>query len=254
MGSNPSQPAIENGNICKIETIENIDKILKNRGLSESTIHTYSCANQKFILYLGEKSVTKSVLEKYYNNNNNKRNNLSLFRIIYPEFSKDLKFPRKQFKPKILPSKEQLKIFYDTLSEDAKIIFSLLAESGLRIGELLNSEINLNQKLIIPNGHSGKTKHSWVSFYQTPIDRVPQAKIDAIGKSFRKSVKITGIKIYPHLLRSIFAREMSRAGVQDRHIDAFCGRTPQSVLAKSYSDFSIDTLKEIYLKANIQIF
>ena len=139
------------------------------------------------------------------------------------------------------------------MNEECKIIFLLLGESGLRISELLDSQIDLDQKLIIPNGHSGKTKHSWVSFYRTNIDRVPSLKIDAIGKEFRKCSFATGIKVYPHLLRSIFAREMSRAGVQDRYIDAFCGRVPQSVLARNYSDFSVEALKEIYLKANIKI-
>lgn len=51
------------------------------------------------------------------------------------------------------------------------------------------------------------------------------------------------------MLRSIFAREMSKAGVQDRYIDAFCGRVPQSVLARHYSDYSPKALKEIYSKA-----
>jgi intergrase/recombinase len=46
---------------------------------------------------------------------------------------------------------------------------------------------------------------------------------------------------------------MSFKGVQDRYIDAFCGRTPQSVLARHYSDFSPEVLKEIYEKANIKI-
>jgi len=54
-------------------------------------------------------------------------------------------------------------------------------------------------------------------------------------------------------LRSVFAREISKAGVQDRYIDAFCGRVPQSVLARHYSDFSPETLKEIYEKAGIKI-
>jgi len=43
---------------------------------------------------------------------------------------------------------------------------------------------------------------------------------------------------------------MSKAGVQDRYIDAFCGRTPQSVLARHYSDYSLEVLKESYVKAN----
>lgn len=46
---------------------------------------------------------------------------------------------------------------------------------------------------------------------------------------------------------------MGRLGVQDRYVDAFCGRTPKSVLARHYSDYSPERLKEIYVKANLRI-
>jgi len=46
---------------------------------------------------------------------------------------------------------------------------------------------------------------------------------------------------------------MGLKGVQDRHIDAFCGRTPASVLAKHYSDYSPEVLKAVYIKASIKI-
>ena len=39
---------------------------------------------------------------------------------------------------------------------------------------------------------------------------------------------------------------MGRLGVADRHVDAFCGRVPKSVLARHYTDFGPDRLKEIY--------
>jgi intergrase/recombinase len=46
---------------------------------------------------------------------------------------------------------------------------------------------------------------------------------------------------------------MSLREVPDRYIDAFCGRAPQSVLARHYSDFSPEVLKEIYEKARLKI-
>lgn len=45
----------------------------------------------------------------------------------------------------------------------------------------------------------------------------------------------------------------SRAGVQDRYIDAFCGRVPGSILARHYGNYSPEVLKEIYEKAEIKI-
>jgi len=46
---------------------------------------------------------------------------------------------------------------------------------------------------------------------------------------------------------------MGRLGVPDRHVDAFCGRVPRSVLARHYADFNLEKLKEIYDKANLKV-
>lgn len=72
----------------------------------------------------------------------------------------------------------------------------------------------------------------------------------------RYSGKITqaaGIKITPQVLREWFCCEMADLGVQDRYVDALCGRMPKSVLARHYTDYSPERLKEIYDKANLKI-
>jgi len=46
---------------------------------------------------------------------------------------------------------------------------------------------------------------------------------------------------------------MGRLVVPDRYVDAFCGRVPKSVLAKRYSDYSPEKLKEIYDQAKMKI-
>jgi intergrase/recombinase len=46
---------------------------------------------------------------------------------------------------------------------------------------------------------------------------------------------------------------MGGLGVPDRYVDAFCGTVPRSVLARHYTDFSLEKLKEIYDKANLRI-
>ncbi len=115
--------------------------------------------------------------------------------------------------------------------------------------------------MVIPKSHNGQTKQAYISFindetislmkqYQgNPFDVV----YGVVDRTFKQTSNKCGIKIYPHLLRSVFAHEMSKAGVQDRYVDAFCGRTPQSVLARHYSDFSPEILKEIYEKADLKI-
>jgi hypothetical protein len=46
---------------------------------------------------------------------------------------------------------------------------------------------------------------------------------------------------------------LGRLGVPDRYVDAFCGRVPRSVLARRYSDFAPEKLKEIYENAKLRI-
>jgi intergrase/recombinase len=46
---------------------------------------------------------------------------------------------------------------------------------------------------------------------------------------------------------------MGRLGIPDRYVDAFCGRVPRSVLARHYTDFSPEKLKEIYNKVKLKV-
>jgi intergrase/recombinase len=54
-------------------------------------------------------------------------------------------------------------------------------------------------------------------------------------------------------LRAWFATEMGELGVQDRYIDAFCGRVPKSILARHYPDYSPQRLKRMYDKAELTV-
>jgi len=54
--------------------------------------------------------------------------------------------------------------------------------------------------------------------------------------------------------REWFICEISKLGVPDRYVDAFCGRVPRGVLAwRHYTDFSPEKLKEIYDKAGLKV-
>ena len=46
---------------------------------------------------------------------------------------------------------------------------------------------------------------------------------------------------------------MGSLGISDRDIDAFCGRVPQSILARHYTDYSPERLKEIYDKVGLKV-
>ena len=180
------------------------------------------------------------------------------------------KIPKGYFKPKILPSREELKRFYYGLPEGRfRALFLVLASSGLRLGEVLSltrGDVDLERRLILPKPHQGVSKRSWVACINEEAaealrrylsgysgERLFRCDRHRISKVFRKVSEAIGVKITPQTLREWFCNEMARLGVADRFIDAFCGRTPKSVLARYYTDYSPDRLKEIYDKAGLKI-
>jgi len=46
---------------------------------------------------------------------------------------------------------------------------------------------------------------------------------------------------------------MMRLGVSETYVDAFCGRVPKSVLARHYTDFSVERLNEVYEKTGLNV-
>ena len=70
---------------------------------------------------------------------------------------------------------------------------------------------------------------------------------------WRSAREKTGLEITPKVLRDWLSEEMGKLGVSDRYMDAFCGRTPKSVLARHYSDYYPEKLGEIYYKAKLKV-
>jgi len=147
----------------------------------------------------------------------------------------------------------------------------MYASSGLRKAEILSltlDNIDFEKRMITPNNHTGNTKKSWVSFYNEEAEEVlneylqtrrrrsdkvyPYQRL-AFTRMWQAAERICGVHIRPQVLRNWFCNEMANLGVQDRYVDALCGRTPKSVLARHYTDFSPEKLKRIYDKANLRI-
>ncbi len=240
-------------------------KFLKlQKSLTDKTIRDHLFVIQAFLVsglpvddFLLEIKETKSV--------SSYRNYVGTIKIYFRDYLKQpdmvsgYKLPSRPYRPKILPSKAELRKFYNALpSPRYKAVFLLLASSGLRISELLSAEIDRKNRMLLPASHSGKTKNSWVSFYnkeaQSLIKEFVPMRRDTIYHTFQHVSKKCGVNVNPHILRSVFAREMGLRGVQDRYIDAFCGRVPGSILARHYSDFSPEALKKVYDKANLRYF
>jgi integrase/recombinase XerD len=207
-------------------------------------------------------------------------NILKALRVFYrdylgkPEVIEGFKFPNRPFKPKRIPSKNELQEFYKFLKDPlAKAIFLFFATTGLRRKELFNlkiKDVDFEKRMIIPEKDPSRTKMSWITFYNDEAEKALREylgsfkdldrdrRIFPVSEAyFRKKCKAferkTGIRITPQILREWFACEMGRLGVPDRYVDAFCGRVPRSVLARHYTDFSPEKLKEIYDKANLKV-
>ena len=189
-----------------------------------------------------------------------------------PEVVESFKFRKIPLAPVIIPSKEQLQKFYGSLRTPiSKALFLTYASSGLRKMELLllkKEDIDWEKRMIVPKNHFGVTKKSWITFFNGEAEQALKEYLatrrDDSSKLFRisphsfidvwKYVSFeSGVTVTPQVLREWFCDEMGKKGVPDRYVDAFCGRVPASVLAKRYSDFAPEKLKEIYDKVNLKI-
>ncbi|MBC7345591.1 MAG: tyrosine-type recombinase/integrase, partial [Clostridia bacterium] len=144
------------------------------------------------------------------------------------------------------------------------------ASSGLRRDEVLNlqvGDIDLNARICTVN-HQSRTKKAIYGFFneeakqcleewlkQKTVRSLRAFPMPSCKKylPFKHTRLKTGLPITPKVLRFWFANEMARLGVPDRFIDAFQGRIPRSVLARHYTDYSPERLKEIYDRAGLKV-
>jgi integrase len=179
------------------------------------------------------------------------------------------KLPQSGYIPKIIPSKAKLQTFYWALeSLRDRALFLMFATTGLRKAEVLSltfEDVDQENRMIFPRNHEGNrgTKRNWVSFYneeaETALEKYHDVKKDKnhsvfpLGlnttfKTWKKATKKTGVRIMLQILRDWFCCEMGALGVQDRYVDAFYGRTPKSILARHYTDYSPERMKRIMIR------
>lgn len=190
-----------------------------------------------------------------------------------PDLVSSFRFPPKTYPLKQLPSKDVLQKFFGLLESDRdRALFLIFASSGLRFSEvtgLRKQDVNFDLRRLIPQSHeTERTKKSWISFYNDEAEywlgKYLSSRVDGkdklfpvndvnVWQAFRRASEKLGVKVTPQTLRAWFCTEMAMLGIPDRYIDAFCGRVPRSVLARHYTDFSPERLKEIYEKTPIQV-
>ncbi|MEM5868019.1 MAG: tyrosine-type recombinase/integrase [Candidatus Aenigmatarchaeota archaeon] len=261
------------------------DFCLVDLQLSERTTFDHIFLIRKFLLWLNGKPIEELTVEdlrKYllqfrdgnpYTYANVLKSLKRFFRdfLGLPHLVQGFKFPTKILPIKQVPTKEDLKKFYEALdSIEERAIFLLIASSGLRRSEALNLEledVDFEKRMIVPK-HRSRTKKSYITFYNEEAEKAlkewlkvrPQNSQKLFPMRTNKKHRIflearakTGLNITPQVLREWFCSEMGKLGIPDRYVDALCGRVPRSVLAKHYTDFNAEKLKEIYDETGLKV-
>jgi len=283
---NPGDRLHRPGNVSRGKPLDDFHDFCKvDLGLAETTAKEYKRKMKRFFKAVDKpaSSITTEDIRGYLKplssgSANSYGNTLKPIKRFFRDYMKmgevveSFRFRKIMLKPVVVPSKDQLKRFYQALrTPRARALFLMYASTGLRKMELLSltkDDIDWEKRMIIPNNHDGGTKKSWVTFFnheaECALKEYLATRKDGNPKLFRISphtfidvwryaYQDSGIRITPQVLREWFCDELGRLGVPDRYVDAFCGRVPKSVLAKRYSDFAPEKLLEVYGKANIKI-
>jgi len=102
-----------------------------------------------------------------------------------PEAVGSFRFRKQALRPVVVPSREELQRFYGALrTPRARALFLTYASTGLRRAELLSlrrEDVDWAKRMVVPNGHGGETKRSWVTFFNQEAERAPKAVIKRGG-------------------------------------------------------------------------
>ncbi|KXB08027.1 hypothetical protein AKJ58_01110 [candidate division MSBL1 archaeon SCGC-AAA385D11] len=236
-------------------------------GLAESTITGRMRCAERLVDFLGghpaiaSKTDILEFLEKYPAQGMYKGIRVIYGRYLKTDLASDVKIPKSGFKPKKIPPDEAIRDTYSNLETlEFKTAYLMLASSGMRRSELMSltpEDIEFDSRMVTPNKRSA-TKGAWLTFYNAEteehLDRLGHLPNQHFPDSYTRAFKeASSGEISPQVLRQWFADKMGRLGVQDRFVDAFCGRTPKSVLANNYSDFRPRRLEKIYKGANLRV-
>jgi len=271
--------------LSKFKDFCKIDLNLSDRTIDDSCGHLFQIRRflesiDKYPMQVTEDDIRTYLAQFKTMSSSTYANVLKSLKVFFRDFLKmpnvveSFKFPKKTYSIKTVPTKDDLlRFFKDLDSLTSQTVFLLYATSGMRKNELLTltiEDIDLENRIIIPkNAHqTGTTKKSGLTFFnveaqsylrryllnrQIDDNRVFPFTEVVIRRSFSNANKKTGLHITPQVLREWFCCQLGELGVPDRYVDAFCGRTPQSVLAKHYTDYLPEKLKRIYDNANLAV-
>ncbi len=258
------------------ENIKNYQEFAENElGLSQATIKNQKSAIRRFLNH-SQGIINKETVKKYLESNEStswKSNQLKALRKFIRDYLhlgnwiNEFEFPREKAKiKKSIPNDDQLVLFYSKLDYQTQMVFLILVASGLRIGEVLSLEIDdisfETNMIDASKVHKSDTKSSWISFMTNQVsdfiqiyvkslhsDKLFPVSYKTVQNNFQRVSKEIGIKIKPHLLRTIFTEKCTQAGIEEKYIDAFCGRISQNIIRRHYTDYSPESMRRHYDKA-----
>ena len=262
--------------ITDVETkIVNYEKYAASElGINQATINNQKSSIRGFLNH-SQGIITKETVKEYLESNDStswKSNHLKALRKFIRDYLNlgnwinEFEFHKEKAKiKKAIPNDKQLALFCSKLDYPIQMIFLILVTSGLRIGEVLSLEINnINFETNMIDAskvHKSKTKSSWISFMTSQVsefvasyveslyhERLFSLSYKSVQENFQKISEETGIKIKPHLLRTIFTEKCTQSGIEEKYIDAFCGRISQNIIRKHYTDYSPEAMRRHYDK------
>jgi len=247
--------------------------------ISQGTINNQKSIIRAFHSHSGG-VVNRATVEAYLNSDESeawKSNQLKALRRYIRDFLKlgnwinEFKFSKKKTKIKKedIPTNEHLAYFCSLLPYPIQLIFLVLLDSGLRVGEVLKlkiSNLDFETNMIDASDiHKGDTKSSWISYFTSQtamyLDSYISKKFEnvddsilfdisynSVQEAFQNTSYQTDIFIKPHLLRTVFSEKCTEAEIEGKYIDAFCGRIPKKVLESNYTVYSPQSLRIQYDK------
>lgn len=263
-------------------SVDSYEQFAKEAKLEQATINNQKSVIMRFLSHSGG-IITLDSVKAYLESNESdpwKANQLKALRKYIRDFLRlgnwinEFDFAKAQAKIKEIPADEQLAKFCMLLPYQVQMVFLILHNTGLRLGEVLSLQIkNIDfgtNKVDASEMHKGNSKSSWISFFtqqtadylenylitdefQADESNYEDSRLFTVSdrhvqQAFKDASEILGISVNPHLLRTVFAEKCTQARLADKYIDAFCGRIPQSMLSKHYTDYSPQALRKQYDK------
>ena len=247
--------------------------------LGEATVNNHKSVIRGFLNH-SNGIINKETVKSYLDSNEQKSwksNQVKALRKYIRDYLKlgnwinKFSFTKDKAKIKKIPSDDQLALFCSYLNYQIQMVFLATMTTGFRIGEVLAlklSNIDFETNMIDASQiHKSETKDSWISFVTNQTAEYLQSYIEsdefeqygddpklfsvsykAVNENFKKVSNLTGISIIPHLLRTVFTEKCTQARIEDKYIDAFCGRISQNLIRKHYTDYSPKAMRRHYDK------